>query len=147
MAVDERARIQLQKSLEQTLGADSAVTLMTLLPPVGWADVATSRDVDGVRQELRALEGRIEDRFAVQDARTDARFAQFDARFDAADARFDALDQRLDDRFEATERRLEALFRRELVAAVAGQTRTMVAGLMGTALTVGGLALAFARWL
>jgi hypothetical protein len=37
------------------LGPASAETLMELMPPVGWADVATKRDLDGLeeRTELR----------------------------------------------------------------------------------------------
>lgn len=140
MAVDERARIQLHQRLEDTLGADSAVTLMTLLPPVGWADMATTGDVDRVRDEVRALEERMEARFALQDARSDARF-------DAVDARFDALLGGLGDRFEASEQRLMAAFRGELLAAISAQTRTVVLGLVGTVVSVGGLALAFARFL
>ncbi|MGH9223328.1 MAG: hypothetical protein ACRD2W_05990 [Acidimicrobiales bacterium] len=36
------------------LGADAAATLMEHLPPVGWADVATKRDLDGLEQRLRS---------------------------------------------------------------------------------------------
>lgn len=53
MAVDERARHELHSRLDEVLGTDVTTTLMGLLPPVGWADVATRRDLD-------ALEARIE---------------------------------------------------------------------------------------
>lgn len=46
MAIDERARHQLYLRLEEHLGAEAATTLMEHLPPTGWADVATKRDVD-----------------------------------------------------------------------------------------------------
>jgi hypothetical protein len=46
MAVDERSRHQLHVKLEQILGSEDAGTLMAHLPPVGWADVATKRDLD-----------------------------------------------------------------------------------------------------
>ena len=32
---------------------DAAVTLMEMLPPVGWADVATKRDLDHLAEVLR----------------------------------------------------------------------------------------------
>ncbi len=40
--------------LEQALGPESAETLMEMLPPVGWADVATKRDLDALRHQLLA---------------------------------------------------------------------------------------------
>lgn len=46
MAVDERARHQLFQRLEAVLGSNEAAILMEHLPPVGWADVATKRDLD-----------------------------------------------------------------------------------------------------
>jgi len=65
MALDERARHELFLRLEQVRGAGSAETLMELLPPVGWADVATKRDLD-------ALEERMNLRFELVDQRFDA---------------------------------------------------------------------------
>ena len=43
------------------LGDDAGITLMEMLPPVGWADVATKRDLDVLEQRLEArLEARFE---------------------------------------------------------------------------------------
>jgi hypothetical protein len=52
MALDERARHELFLRLEEALGPESAETLMEMLPPVGWADVATKRDLDALRDQL-----------------------------------------------------------------------------------------------
>lgn len=49
MAITEESRHHLFKRLEEQLGHDEAVTLMEHLPPVGWADVATRRDLDESR--------------------------------------------------------------------------------------------------
>jgi hypothetical protein len=60
MAMDERSRYALHQKLEQLLGTDEAGTLMEHLPPVGWGDLATKRDlvseVDGLRRDLKASE-------------------------------------------------------------------------------------------
>ena len=58
-------------------GADEGITLMELLPPVGWADVAT-------KQDLRALEDHM-----------DARFDRVDARFEGVDARFETSEYKI----------------------------------------------------
>jgi hypothetical protein len=62
MVVDERARHQLFQKLEETLGPEpAACILMEHLPPVGWADVATKRDLDALETKLDArFEARLE---------------------------------------------------------------------------------------
>ena len=54
MAVDERSRHELYLRLEQTLGTTEADTLMSMLPPVGWADVATKHDLNALEDRLLA---------------------------------------------------------------------------------------------
>jgi hypothetical protein len=49
MAVSEKQRHELMKAMEGALGPEPAETLMNLLPPVGWADVATKSDLDHLR--------------------------------------------------------------------------------------------------
>jgi len=53
MPVDERARHRLFDKLEAVLGTEEAAILMEHLPPVGWADVATKRDLDALGELLR----------------------------------------------------------------------------------------------
>jgi hypothetical protein len=69
---------------------------MELLPPVGWADVATKHD-------LAALAGRI-----------DARFDRVDARFDSFEARTDSRFERMDAKFETLEYKILGEMHREL---------------------------------
>ncbi len=52
MGVDERDRHLLHQRLEAVLGPGEAATLMTLLPPLDWSEVAT-------KQDLRELETRL----------------------------------------------------------------------------------------
>jgi hypothetical protein len=86
MAITEDDRLRMQRTLRRLMGERDAVTLMEHLPPVGWADVATRRDLDHLHEQM------------------EARFEAIDARFEAIDARFEAIDAR----FEATEPRLRS---------------------------------------
>ena len=53
MTISERERLALYRRLEDTLGTDHADTLMELLPPTGWGDVATRADLHATATELR----------------------------------------------------------------------------------------------
>jgi hypothetical protein len=130
MALDERARHELFLRLEEVLGAESAETLMEMMPPAGWADVATKRDLDALEQRM------------------DLRFEAQDHKFEALDHRFEALDHK----FEALENKLLAAFRGELLAAVtaqthviSAQTRTLVLANLGGVLSTAALAFGAAR--
>ena len=54
MTVSDQSRYDLHRRLAEVLGPDQAATLMEHLPPVGWADVATKRDLDHLGFELRS---------------------------------------------------------------------------------------------
>jgi hypothetical protein len=58
---------------------------MELLPPVGWADVAT-------KQDLTTLETRMEVRFDRIEAHTDEQFGLVGARFSVLEAKLDSLE-------------------------------------------------------
>ncbi|MGH2771561.1 MAG: hypothetical protein ACRDIU_00230 [Actinomycetota bacterium] len=59
MELTEKTRHDLHTRLEDVLGPEPADTLMSMLPPVGWADVATKRDLDALqhatKREIEAL--------------------------------------------------------------------------------------------
>jgi hypothetical protein len=55
MSITEASRFQLRTAIGQILSEEAADTLMQLLPPVGWADVATKTDIQHLRDEMRHL--------------------------------------------------------------------------------------------
>jgi hypothetical protein len=57
--VSDQDRRQLFDALERRLGPGPASTMMELLPPVGWADVARQGDLVAVRGEIAELRGEI----------------------------------------------------------------------------------------
>jgi hypothetical protein len=133
--IEERARHELYRGVEELLGTDRADTLMSLLPPVGWADVTTKTD-------LRSLDDRIDSRFSRVDARftaIEARLVAIEARLDGIDARFSQIDDRfsqIDDRFAKIDDRFA-----ELERSMAQQTRTLVFSILGALFTMTSLCL------
>lgn len=65
MSITEEERHRLYQAAEATFGTEEAATLMKHLPPTGWADVATKRDLDHLEAIMNA-------RFEAVDARIDA---------------------------------------------------------------------------
>jgi hypothetical protein len=61
MPITEESRFELYEKLRKALGAEEATTLMEHLPPVGWADVATKRDLErlATKDDLHALSNRM----------------------------------------------------------------------------------------
>jgi hypothetical protein len=55
VAISEEDRHQMYSKLEEVLGAQVANTVMEHLPPVGWADIATKRDLDAQSERLELL--------------------------------------------------------------------------------------------
>ena len=118
MAVSESDRYELHERLVDTLGRDAAATLMGYLPPVGWADVATKRDLDSLGHQLRAemADTRTELKTEMAELRTELKTEMADLRTEMAD------------------------FRTELRTAMAdfrGELKTEMAGLRGEIGSVG----------
>ncbi|MBW3664448.1 MAG: hypothetical protein KY469_15210 [Actinobacteria bacterium] len=53
MSIQHQARHHLIEMLVASMDDEAAATLMDYLPPVGWADVATKRDLDTLEAVLR----------------------------------------------------------------------------------------------
>lgn len=69
MSITNESRHHLHQRLDHVLGASEAAVLMEHLPPVGWADVATTRDLDVLRAELAHMEGRFDAKVATLELR------------------------------------------------------------------------------
>ena len=70
MTISEQERHRFIERIGEVMGADYASVAMDLLPPAGWADLATKDDLGHLEQRTNL-------------------------RFDVVDARFDALESRL----------------------------------------------------
>ncbi|MAT06730.1 MAG: hypothetical protein CL424_16970 [Acidimicrobiaceae bacterium] len=81
MPVDNRTRLNLHRTLEQTLGPEGADALMAHLPPVTWDQVATKDDLDHLRTNLRS-----EIHTATSDLRTEMQVGFADLRTEMAQA-------------------------------------------------------------
>jgi hypothetical protein len=152
MVVDERSRHALFQQLERTLGEEAAATLMEHLPPVGWADVATRRDLDSLRAEMQAEFTLV--RRDVDALRTEMqgefKLVRQEAKADIAGVRSDVAGVRDGVQAEIARVRsemngLRADFRGEISAAMTAQTRTIMFSMLGFIAANGGFILAVAR--
>ena len=55
MAIDEARRHALHERARRSFGVDSGDALMELLPPVGWADVATKQDLATLEIKVQSM--------------------------------------------------------------------------------------------
>ena len=116
MTPSRAQRLQLYEELVKKFGDEPAMTLMESLPPVDWHELATKDD-------LAALEERVNARFEVVDARFDALRVELGARIDTglagvrgevAGVRGEVAELRgemsvMNARFEVVDARLDAL--------------------------------------
>ncbi len=63
MPVTEYERHQLFTWFEEHMGAERAATMMSLVPPVGWAEIATKHDLAELEARLGSRIDGIESRF------------------------------------------------------------------------------------
>jgi hypothetical protein len=123
MAISEDRRHEMYEGLIEALGRERATTLMEHLPPVGWADVATKRDLDQqtlvLRRDMEAEFGKVRAEIASVRAELGAEIASVRTEIAAAEARFER--------------------------ALRDQTRLFFLGLLTSNATIAALAFAAAR--
>lgn len=129
MAISDQTRHRLHQRLDEVLGSDDAATLMEHLPPVGWADVATKRDLEHLSLELRS-DLRSEFRNALGDLERGLRAEIGEVRIGLADLR--------------TELHVEL---GAIRADLARQVPTLFLGLVGLQVSAAGLAVALSKLL
>jgi len=97
MAITEDKRHDLFEALVEVLGREKATTLMEHLPPVGWADVATKRDLDhqstvtrhDVEVEAARLRSEMQTGFADVRSEMHTGFAEMRGEIAAIEIRFE----------------------------------------------------------
>lgn len=102
MAMPDRQLSTLHSQLADVIGTEAASTLMELLPPDGWDQVATKNDIRAseellrrdvsasenlLRGELKATEGRLTVKIASSESRQGARIDKTNARIDRTSVR------------------------------------------------------------
>jgi len=152
MVIGERARHELFVKLEQILGREEATTLMEHLPPIGWADVATKRDLDALeeRTELRfeSLEHQIE-RLGVE-FRHELATSQSAVREELRGLREEmlagdaAVREELRD-FREQQRTSDAMLRVDLTQRISDAVRTMVLAFVSSVIAATALGFGAAR--
>ena len=132
MAIDERSRHELYLRLEEVLGEEPANTMMEHLPPVGWADVATKRDLDGSVGLLRH----------DMTAEFEAAHQEMASEFKSVRQEMGALRQEMAAEFNSVRQETQTM-RHDIVgtlrAEFMSQTRTMFLAIVTIVLTMAGL--------
>ena len=65
MSISEAERHEIYELIKAATSDRVANNDMSLLPPVGWADVATKSDLDALRTEMRAEFGSVQSGFGA----------------------------------------------------------------------------------
>lgn len=145
MAVGERERRELQEALVGTIGPEPTDTLLSYLPPVGWADVATKRDLDNFAAQLRLemAEMKTELRTEVAGVRAEIADLRTDLTTNIADLHTEISGVRTDLRTEIADLRTEgtsqiAALRSDLTDKLNSQLRWLVGLVVLVVLTVVG---------
>ncbi|MBI2711020.1 MAG: hypothetical protein HYX34_15220 [Actinobacteria bacterium] len=155
MSIDERARHDLYLAFESLLGSERADHLMEMLPPVGWADVATKSDLHGLEErmdlrfqatagDLQRLEERMDLRFQAVADELHGLEERMDLRFQAVADELHGLEERTKARFETVDHSIESAanaVRAELHTAIREQTRTLMLGLIAALATMTSISL------
>ncbi|HET7389079.1 MAG TPA: hypothetical protein VFJ19_20715 [Nocardioidaceae bacterium] len=131
MVVEEQKRRRLQEALMNTIGTDETDTLFDdFLPRGGWANVATTQDLQALESHLDGRIDRLEGRIGGLDGRIDG----LDGRIDGLDGKIDGLEGRIDAKIDALRAEMHEALRQQLYTFV-----MLVVGLAGLFVALAGL--------
>jgi len=132
VTITDKQRNDLYRACEETMGEGPAETLLSLLPPVGWADVATKTDLGNLRADFDHLRTEI---------KSDVAHLRSEIKSDLDHLRTELESVRAT---MATKENLQEL-RADVERSMKDQTRTMIFGLAGLNATFLAALLAGAR--
>ena len=118
MSISEAERHEIYELIRAATSDRVANNVMSLLPPVGWADVATKSDLDALRTEMRS-------EFASVRAETGSLRAEMRSEFGSVQSEFGSV--------RADMRAMEANLRTEMHQSIRAQTWALVAWTTGLA--------------
>jgi hypothetical protein len=130
MPTNDQSRQELFAILDDALGGRGATLLMAAIPPFEWSELATKRDLDSLRVELRG---------EMAELRGELRGEMAELRGDMRGLRGEMTGLRGELRGEMKE------LGKELVDRMAANTRTVVYANLGAMMGLGALVLAATR--
>lgn len=95
MTISEDQRFRMHQELRKVLGDDVGNTVMEHLPPLGWGDVARTKDIH-----------HLADRMTQMDQRLTARIDNVESKLTA---RIDSVEERLATRLDYVEKRMKSI--------------------------------------
>ncbi|MCP4959686.1 MAG: hypothetical protein GY925_10505 [Actinomycetia bacterium] len=142
MMISDAQRRQLHDALAAAIGDQPSELLMELLPPTGWADLATRTDLEIARTDLRMElhDFRSELKVDIQDLKaelkSDIQQVRTELSSDLDEVRGELQEQRIEftERFHDLEGRVDAIYPRLVNANIAS-----MAGIAGLVIAAGAL--------
>jgi hypothetical protein len=91
MSITEADRHEIYELIKQASSDRVANNVMTLFPPVGWADVATKADLAGLQTELRGVDIGLRGEIGRVEAGLRGEIGRIDSRIDRLESRIDVM--------------------------------------------------------
>lgn len=132
MTISERERLGLFDQLKTHLGTTHAGTMMELLPPTSWDELATKDDLALTRSELRTEMGEV--RTEMAELKTELRTEIAEVRTEMAELKTELRTEMAGFRSEVTADL--AGLRAEFHSAISAQTRLLMVSFAGFAETI-----------